>query len=209
MSIMQQSLPAVLVVVLGASLSAQQPPPVNPPPPGYPGQPMPVNPPLPQGQQQQRPLAQGQQGPDLSPAEIQRLFDGMMVVEAQDQLTLTDKQYPDFITRLRALQETRRRNQQQRSRIMMELQRMTNPRNQDRADEAAIKQRLVELQELESRAAAELRQAYNAIDAVLDVRQQARFRIFEEQIERRRLELLQRARQMRQQQQARPPGRMQ
>jgi hypothetical protein len=199
----QRCLPAVIVFALGASLSAQQPPPVNPPPPGFPGQPMPVNPPDPQQPQQQRPLAQGAQGPDLSPAEIQRLFDGMMVVEAQDQLTLTDKQYPDFITRLRALQDTRRRNQQQRSRIMMELQRMTNPRNQDRIDEPAIRQRLIELQELESRMAAELRQAYQAIDAVLDVRQQARFRIFEEQIERRRFELLQRARQLRQQQQPR------
>jgi hypothetical protein len=83
---------------------------------------------------------------------------------------------------------------------MMELQRMTSPRNPDRPDEPAIRQRLIELQELESRAAAELRQAYTAIDAVLDVRQQARFRIFEEQIERRRFELLQRARQLRQQQ---------
>jgi hypothetical protein len=156
--------------------------------------------------QQQRPLAQGQQASDLlTPGEIQRLFDGMMVMEAQDQLALTDKQYPDFVTRLRALQETRRRNQQQRSRIMMELQRMTNPRNQDRLDEPAVRQRLVELQELESRSAAELRQAYTAIDAVLDVRQQARFRIFEEQIERRRFELVQRARQLRQQQN--PPRR--
>jgi hypothetical protein len=173
---------AALAAAIGSSAAAQ-PPPASPEP-------------LPQ--QQQRPLAQ--QADLLSPAEIQRLFDGMMVMEAQDQLTLTDRQYPEFITRLRALQETRRRNQQQRSRIMMELQRMTNPRSQERADESAIKQRLTELQELESRAAAELRQAYNAIDTVLDVRQQARFRIFEEQMERRRLDLVQRARQMRQQQ---------
>ena len=40
-----------------------------------------------------------------------------------------------------------------------------------------------------------MRKAYNALDEVLDVRQQARFRVFEEQIERRKIELLMRARQ--------------
>ena len=36
--------------------------------------------------------------PDLSPAEIQRLFDAMLVADAQRALVLTDKQYPDFVT---------------------------------------------------------------------------------------------------------------
>ena len=40
-----------------------------------------------------------------------------------------------------------------------------------------------------------MRKAYNALDEVLDIRQQARFRVFEEQIERRKIELLMRARQ--------------
>ena len=76
-----------------------------------------------------------------------------------------------------------------------QLQRLTNPRAQVRGDEAMIKERLTGLQELESRNAAEMRKAYNALDEVLDVRQQARFRVFEEQIERRKIELLMRARQ--------------
>ena len=78
---------------------------------------------------------------------------------------------------------------------MNQLQRLTNPRAQVRGDEAQIKERLTALQELESRNAAEMRKAYNALDEVLDVRQQARFRVFEEQIERRKIELLMRARQ--------------
>jgi hypothetical protein len=48
---------------------------------------------------------------------------------------------------------------------------------------------------LEAQSAAELRRAYDGIDEVLDVRQQARFRVFEEQIERRKLDLISRARQ--------------
>jgi hypothetical protein len=136
---------------------------------------------------------------ELSPAEIQRLFDAMLVADAQQALTLSDKQYPDFITRLRALQETRRNNLLQRLKLMAELQRLSNPRG-PAGDEATIKERLAALQELESRSAADLRRAYNQIDEVLDVRQQARFRVLEEQIERRKLELLMRARQNRLQQ---------
>jgi hypothetical protein len=82
---------------------------------------------------------------------------------------------------------------------MAELQRLTNPRN-PAGDEGVIKERLTALQELESRNAAELRRAYAQIDEVLDVRQQARFRVLEEQLERRKLELLMRARQNRLQQ---------
>jgi hypothetical protein len=134
---------------------------------------------------------------DLSPGEIQRLFDAMLLADAQSALALSDKQYPDFLTRLRALQETRRSNQLQRLKLMADLQRLSNPRV-TQVDEAAIKDRLSSLQELDARSAAEVRKAYSALDEVLDVRQQARFRVIEEQLERRKLELLMRARQNRQ-----------
>lgn len=131
---------------------------------------------------------------DMTPGEIQKLFDAYLVMEAQQALELSDDQYPQFLTRLRALQETRRRTQQERFRLMGELQRLTAPRATAIA-EGPLKERLAALQELESRTAAELRKAYTSVDEVLDLRQQARFRIFEEQIERRKLELLMRARQ--------------
>jgi hypothetical protein len=131
---------------------------------------------------------------DMTPGEIQKLFDAYLVMEAQQALQLNDQQYPQFLIRLRALQDTRRRNQQERNQLMGQLQRLTNPRAA-RGDEATIKERLTALQELESRNAAEMRKSYNALDEVLDVRQQGRFRVFEEQIERRKIELLMRARQ--------------
>ena len=140
------------------------------------------------------PEAMAQAG-DMRPAEIQKLFDAYLVMEAQQALGLSDQQYPQFLGRLRTLQETRRRTQQERNQLMGQLQRLTNPRLPKPADESEIKSRLSMLQELESRAAAEMRKAYTAVDEVLDVRQQARFRVFEEQIERRKIELLMRARQ--------------
>jgi hypothetical protein len=135
-------------------------------------------------------------GVPIRPGEVQQLFDAMLVMQAQEALSLSEPQYARFLTRLRVLQETRRRGQQERNRLINELQRLTNARRGDgTGSEAELKQRLTALQEVESRSAADIRKAYDAIDEVLDVYQQARFRVFEEQIERRKLELIVRARQ--------------
>ena len=169
----------LLAVLIAASPVMAQP--ENPPPQG--GGPLP-----------------GLDNGDLSRGEIQRLFDAYLVMEAQQALALTDQQYPQFLTRLRTLQDTRRRTQQERNQLMGQLQRLTNPRLTKPVDESEIKARLTSLQELESRTAAEMRKSYNALDEVLDARQQGRFRVLEEQIERRKIELLMRARQQNRQQ---------
>ena len=132
---------------------------------------------------------------ELRPAEIQRLFDAYLVMEAQQSLGLSDTQYPPFLTRLRALQDLRRRHLAARAGLLGDLARMTAPRAAQPADDGTIRERLAALQELESRSAAESRKAYSELDALLDPRQQARFRVFEDQIERRKLELMLRARQ--------------
>lgn len=137
---------------------------------------------------------------ELRPGEIQRLFDAYLVMEAQQALGLSDVQYPAFLQRLRALQDTRRRHLAARGALLAELGRMSAPRAPQPADEGAIRERLTALQELESRSAAETRKAYQELDALLEPRQQARFRVFEDQIERRKLELMLRARQQARQQ---------
>jgi hypothetical protein len=132
---------------------------------------------------------------EMNPAEIQKIFDGYVVVQAQEALGLTDQQFAQFVPRLKSLQDTRRRHQQERMRLLMEMQRLTRGMTRGaQTDDVLLKQRLNELQEGEARFAADLRKAYNALDEVLDVRQQARFRVFEEQIERKKLDLLMRAR---------------
>ena len=131
---------------------------------------------------------------NMTPAEIQKLFDAYIVVESQRALDLSDAQYPQFIAKLRAVQDTRRRNQQERMQLMGRLQRLTAPRAPS-ADTNVLEGLLKSLQELESRNAAEIRKTYDELDQVLDVRQRARFRVLEEQVERRKIELLMRARQ--------------
>ena len=134
-----------------------------------------------------------QQADRLEIAELQRLFDAYTVLQAQEALQLDDAQFGQFLPKLKALQDTRRRNDVARSQLVAELGRMTAP-GTAAFDEAAVKERMRALQELEARAAAELRRAYDTIDQQLDVRRQARFRVFEQNMERRKLQLMLRAR---------------
>lgn len=141
-----------------------------------------------------QPRANRQPG-QLTPAEVVAMLDAYAVVQAQDALQLTDNQYGPFVTRLKKLQETRRRNQQARNQILQDLRQIAGAQATRPFDEAAIRERLKALREQDDRASAELERAYDALDEVLGVAQQARFRIFEETIERRKLDLLMRARQ--------------
>jgi hypothetical protein len=134
----------------------------------------------------------GDETPNVSPLEIQRMFDAYALVQAQDRLKLSDEQFPPFLARFKALQEVRRRLQIERMRALRELNRLSQA---EKVEDATLKEQLRLLQEIESRTSAEVRKAYDAIDQVLDVRQQANFRLFEEMMERRKIELVTRARQ--------------
>ena len=109
-------------------------------------------------------------------------------------LKLNDSQYGQFVSRLKTLQSARRRGQQGRQVILQDLLRLSNQQKPE-VDEGLIRDRLRALQEQEVRSADDIRKAYRAIDQLLDVRQQGRFRVFEDQMERRKFELLMRARQ--------------
>lgn len=139
----------------------------------------------------QRPLRGAQPPEGVTPGEIQRMFDAYALLQAQEQLKISDAQYTQFLTRFKALQDVRRRGAQQRARLVMELQQLLH---EAQPDESQIKDRLKMLENLEARSQAEARRAYEGIDQVLDLPQQARFRVFEEQMERRKLELVTRAR---------------
>ena len=128
----------------------------------------------------------------VSPGEIQRLFDAYVVMQAQQELQLSDEQYPKFLARVKALQAVRQRGLQERGRILQELRRLNAA---TALDEGQVRSQLKALSELNDRLAVEVRDALAGIDQVLDVRQQVRFRLFEEQMERRKVDLLMRARQ--------------
>jgi len=144
---------------------------------------------------------QGATPPDadaISVAELTAALDAYALVQAQQQLQISDEKYTVFAARLKRVQTVRRTNQRMRMRLVQDLRRLAGARANPTEDEAAIKAALTALRDHDEKAAAELRQAYDALDQVLDVRQQARFRLFEEQIEQRKLELVVRAQRARQ-----------
>ncbi len=136
--------------------------------------------------------AGGAEDETVSPAEIQRMFDAYALMQAQEQLKIGDEVFSQFLTRYKALQDLRRKSLQERARLVNEMRRMLNSGS---IDEGALSERLKAIQDVETRATADIRKAYDAIDQVLTVPQQAKFRVFEENMERRKLDLVTRARQ--------------
>jgi len=126
--------------------------------------------------------------------QLAAMLDTFAIVQAQQALSIPDEQYGTFAARFKKLQDVRRRNQRLHRQLLQELRQMAGPKAAVPADDAAIRKQLTALREQDERAAIEMRQAYDALDEVLDARQQARFRVFEDQIEQRKLDLLMRAR---------------
>lgn len=140
------------------------------------------------------PRAGQRQAGGLPAPEVERLFDGYVAMQAQEALQLTDAQFPQFLARLKGLQQARRRNLMERRQVVAELNRALKA---SPADEGALREGLRKLRDLQARNADEIRKAYDAIDEVLEVPQQARFRVFEESVERRKFDLVLRARRAR------------
>jgi hypothetical protein len=128
----------------------------------------------------------------VTPAEIQRMFDAYALVQAQDQLQISDDQYPRFLSRFKGLQDIRRKALQEHTRIVNDLRRLLM---EPSSDEAQLKEKTQALDAADARAVDDVRKARDVLDETLDVKQRARFRIFEEQMERRKLDLITRARQ--------------
>lgn len=119
---------------------------------------------------------------------VEDLLEGMEISNADKFLQVDNQHYGEFIQRLRNLQKLRKQHQNQRQRLVMELRRLTNanPAVEDALLEAPTKR----LDDFEKQAFQDMQTAYAAIDEVLNVRQRARFRLFEEMMEQRKLEIL-------------------
>jgi hypothetical protein len=124
------------------------------------------------------------------PAELGRLFDAYTVMQAQEALGLDEARFGPFVTRLRALQQLRRRHVRERAVVMRELRLLL----QTAGNDVQVKEKLDALVRLEATIRADELKARDALDEVLDIRQRARFRLLEQQLELRKLELVNRAR---------------
>ena len=134
----------------------------------------------------------GQSGTPMNPTlalnQVQEMMDGAALVRAQEQLSLTDAQWTAFVPKMRDLQQLRRQHQRARNQIIQALNVATKAGST--VDEATLVAHVKSLDDLEVQMAASERSALAAIDSVLTVYQRARFRVFEENIERDKLRLL-------------------
>src|SRR5882672_3369258 len=63
------------------------------------------------------PPAAGAPGePGVSPGDVQRMFDAYALMQAQEQLKISDDKFAPFLTRYKALQEVRRKSLQEHGR---------------------------------------------------------------------------------------------
>src|SRR4029078_4495104 len=108
-----------------------------------------------QRRQAQAAAAQDDNGP-ITPGEIQRMFEAWALVQAQDALNLSEAQYGRFVTKLKALQDTRRRHQQARTQMLGDLRRTLNGPS---PSDAAIRDKMKDLRDEDDRGAAEIRKA--------------------------------------------------
>ena len=127
-------------------------------------------------------------GRGLGPMEIQAHLDGYAIVQARTVLQLTDEQAPNFVSRYMTLQQLRRQYIKDRNRMMREMRPLVQ--NAGPSRDEAIVERLKALDDLNSRSIEEIRKAHTNVDAVLNPVQRVRFRFFEEELERKKIELL-------------------
>jgi len=96
------------------------------------------------------------QEPGVSPAELQRMFDGYSILQAQEFLQLSDEAYAKFLPRFKTLLDTRRQTLQQRTRVLNVLRRLLM---EAQPDEGMLKDTLKQLQEIDGRGEADARRA--------------------------------------------------
>jgi len=128
----------------------------------------------------------------MTAAEVERLFDDFVLQRARVMLQLAPRQVVPFGNRFNALQALKRRGQRSRQQLLTELNQIW--RGPEPADDATLTAKLKALDDLSAQADQEVRAAYARLDEILSVRQRAGFRVLEQNMERRKLDLLAQAR---------------
>jgi len=145
-------------------------------------------------QNPQRPGRNPQRGgpPPANPLQVSRdvqtMLDTLVLAQAQKALDLTDDQYADFFKKMLKLQGLRSQHRDQRIRLINELNRLTQPGAD--VDDQTLTARTKAIDDLETDMIQKERDALAVVDQALTPRQRARFRVFEENMERQKLRML-------------------
>lgn len=137
--------------------------------------------------------ASGQEEPREGPSgeEVEGMIDAYIVSKLQDALVLSDEQFGRMVVAQKKMQDARRSFRRARNEL---LRQMRQALRREAAGEAELSQLLSRLDELHQTFLEEERARYRDIDALLDVRQRARYRILEGEIQRRLQQLIRQSR---------------
>jgi hypothetical protein len=129
----------------------------------------------------------------LTAAQAEQLFDRYVLAQARVALQLSPEQVVPFRQRLQQVQMARRRGQRERQQLLNQLNAISRGGNP--VDDDAVEAQMNALDAATAASDKALRDARARLDDVLTVRQRARFRIFEQRMERQKVDLIARARQ--------------
>jgi Spy/CpxP family protein refolding chaperone len=136
------------------------------------------------------PAAQQTQGNAVTNGQVQQLFDEYVISQSQRALQLSNQQFEVFLPRLIALQNVQRQHRNQRNKALANLRALVSPKAPQGVDEASIAAANKALDDLEAQMQQDEQRALGALDAVLTTRQRAHFRLFLENMEREKVNLL-------------------
>jgi hypothetical protein len=137
--------------------------------------------------------------------EAFKMIDAYIVSNLQESLELTDEQFVKLLPLVKRLQSDRRALLQRRQQPLMELRRLLASGG---ATEEKVTELLRQVKAAEAEEPAVLRKDRDAVDAALTAVQQAKFRVFEAEVEHKIRELMKQIRgQRRGPGASRPPAR--
>jgi hypothetical protein len=122
---------------------------------------------------------------------VENALDDLELLQAQANLGLSDSQYAAFFPKMSALLHLRQQHSAQRQALIVRLRSLTNPKpGTPPTDEATLALRVKELDDLELAMAQREHDALADVDSVLNVHQRAQLRVFEENIEQKKVQML-------------------
>jgi Spy/CpxP family protein refolding chaperone len=126
--------------------------------------------------------------------DVYKMIDAYILSNVQESLDLTDDQYVKILPLVKRLQNDRREYGRRRIEAMRELRRLMES---GAATEPRVGELLKEVKAVEAEEPAAVRKDRDAIDAILNPVQQAKYRLLEIEVERRIRDVMQRLRQQR------------
>jgi hypothetical protein len=138
-------------------------------------------------------MAAGQQNPErlterkAGQQDVEGLMNAYVISKLQESLDLSDGQFAEMVLLQKKKGEKRRNYRLERRRTLQQMRQVLQGSD---SQEEQLTLLLKQLEELQSEFEASQRADYQAIDQVLDVRQRARYRLLELEIEMRFLQMV-------------------